>query len=396
MRDAEAAIEKQDYAAAETKLQQATTEDPKDYRAWFDLGFVYSSTDRKPQAAEAYRKSVELKPDVFESNLNLGAVLAASGSDDAEKYLRAATHLKPVSNPEERQARAFMALGRFLENKKPAEALGAYQAASQLTPKDPAPHLSAAMVLEKQGDLAAAEREFKAAAKLDPASADALAGLANVCMRTKRLPEAETALRSFLRLDPKDVNAHLQLGRVLRALGKPADARAEFEIASKLAPADGAVLRELAASDALEERLPEAEAGYRELVKQRPNDPDLRYALGSVLLKQKSFAESEEQFLEAVRLKPDLADAYGDLAVAAAGNKHYELALRALDQRARYLPEMAGTWFLRATSYDNLKAYPQAADSYHRFLEVSAGRYPDQEWQARHRLIAIEPKGKTK
>jgi hypothetical protein len=33
-----------------------------------------------------------------------------------------------------------------------------------------------------------------------------------------------------------------------------------------------------------------------------------------------------------------------------------------------------------------------AAQNYHRFLEVANGEYPDQEWQARHRLIAIEPK----
>ena len=67
-----------------------------------------------------------------------------------------------------------------------------------------------------------------------------------------------------------------------------------------------------------------------------------------------------------------------------------------MDERGRYLPEMPGTYFLRATSYDNLRAYPQAADFYHKFLAASAGKYPDQEWQARHRLVAIEPKGKNK
>ncbi len=397
LRDAEAAIDKQDYAAAEPKLQQVTAEDPKDYRAWFDLGFVYSATGRKSQAIEAYHKSVELKPDAFEPNVNLGVLLAASGDPDAQKYLRAATQLKPaMSKPEEGQARAWIALGMYLENRQPAEAIQAYEAASQLTPKDPAPHLALGILQEKQGDLAAAENEFKATTRLDLNSAEALAGLANVYMRSKRLPEAETALRAFLRQRPNDVNAHLQLGRVLRESGHASDARAEFEAAAKLAPSDAAVLRELAAVDALDNHLPEAEARYRALVQQQPDDPDLRYALGSVLLHEKNFTAAEEQFLAAVRLKPDLGEAYGELAVAAAENKHYELALKALDKRAQYLPEMPGTYFLRATSYDNLKAYPQAADSYHKFLEVSGGKYPDQEWQARHRLIAIEPKGKKK
>jgi len=34
----------------------------------------------------------------------------------------------------------------------------------------------------------------------------------------------------------------------------------------------------------------------------------------------------------------------------------------------------------------------EAAASYHQFLAVANGQFPDQEWQARHRLIAIEPK----
>ena len=36
--------------------------------------------------------------------------------------------------------------------------------------------------------------------------------------------------------------------------------------------------------------------------------------------------------------------------------------------------------------------YKQAAVDYHLFLDSAGGKYPDQEWQARHRLIAIEPK----
>jgi hypothetical protein len=47
---------------------------------------------------------------------------------------------------------------------------------------------------------------------------------------------------------------------------------------------------------------------------------------------------------------------------------------------------------LRATAYDHLRDFKQAAANYHRFLDVANGQYPDQEWQARHRLIAIEPK----
>ena len=85
---AEDALAKQDFPAAEKLLLEATTKDARDHRAWFDLGYVYSATERKPEAITAYRKSVELKPDTFESNLNLGVLLAQQNAPDAEKYLR--------------------------------------------------------------------------------------------------------------------------------------------------------------------------------------------------------------------------------------------------------------------------------------------------------------------
>jgi hypothetical protein len=39
-----------------------------------------------------------------------------------------------------------------------------------------------------------------------------------------------------------------------------------------------------------------------------------------------------------------------------------------------------------------LRAYKEAALNYHHFLDTANGQFPDQEWQARHRLTAIEPK----
>ena len=92
-----------------------------------------------------------------------------------------------------------------------------------------------------------------------------------------------------------------------------------------------------------------------------------------------------------LKIKPDLGPAYGDLATAASENKNYELAIKALDARAKFLPEIPVGYFLRATAYDHLRDFKNAAVNYHLFLDSAKGQYPDQEWQARHRLIAIEP-----
>ena len=143
---AETALDKKDYAAAEQALQEAIKSNPENFRAWYDLGFVYSVTNRQQDAIGAYRKSVTVKPDIFESNLNLGLLLAQAGDPSAEKYLRRATNLKPASNPTQNLARAWVALGQFLRKSDPKKALEAYAKVAQLQPTDPEPHLSGALI----------------------------------------------------------------------------------------------------------------------------------------------------------------------------------------------------------------------------------------------------------
>jgi hypothetical protein len=60
--------------------------------------------------------------------------------------------------------------------------------------------------------------------------------------------------------------------------------------------------------------------------------------------------------------------------------------------RSKYLPEIPSTYFLWATAYDTLHQKAAAASYYHQFLQSSAGKFPDQEWQARQRLILLEKK----
>ncbi len=400
---AEDAIQKNDFTGAETLLKKALDKDPKNYQAWFDLGFVLNRLGRVEDSIHAYRQSVAAKPDVFESNLNLGLMLVRGNNPEAERFLRAATGLKPTAHVEEGQARAWLALAHLLENTKPGDALAAYREASELTPKDPEPHLSAGLLHERQKEFSAAEAEYKLVLTLDPHSTDphgndpstteAAIGLTNIYMKSGRLGEAEPLLRRLATERPNDAGIHLQLGRVLAAQDKKDDAIAELQTAVKLAPADADAQRDLADLYASSGKNDLAEAAYRALVTAQPKDPELHRELGKALLLQKKFPEAQEEFLTAVRLKRDWPDVYVDLAFAASENKNYELAVRALNGRSMLNPEMpAICFFLRASAYDHLRDYKQAAVDYHHFLDVAKGKYPDQEWQATHRLIAIEPK----
>jgi len=397
---AEGLIQKQDFASAEPLLEKLVQADPGNYVGWFDLAFVENELGKQADSIAAYRRSVAAKPDVFESNLNLGLQLAKAGQPEAERFLRRATELTPTSHAADGKERAWLSLGHVLEGKaadmsvRPTpieEAIAAYKEAGTLQPKDAEPHLAAGLLLEKQGKFSDAEQEYQRALALDPKSTDAVTGLANIYMRGRRFPEAESELRKVVAAHPEQAAAHVQLGRVLAAEGKNEEAIAELEAGAKSEPANAALQRDLADLYVSAGKNEQAQAAYKRLLGEHPNDAELHDSLGQSLLRQKKFAEAQQEFLTAVRLKPDFGSAYGDLAFAAGENKDYVLAVKALDARSKLLPEIPITYFLRASAYDHLKDVKKAAANYHLFLQAANGKYPEQEWQAKHRLIALEP-----
>jgi tetratricopeptide (TPR) repeat protein len=390
--EAESDLDKQDYANAEALLKKYLEAHSDNYAAWYDLGFVYHRLGKRDDSIAAYRKSVGAKPDVFESNLNLGLALAEAGDAQAEQYLRAATRLNPASNGTQGHIRAWVALGRLLEASKPEEAITAFHQAANLDPKSPEPHLGAGAVLEKQQKGGEAEKEYQQALSIAPDSLDALIALSNLYMREKRFDDAQAALKKVVALHPNDAGAHFQLGRMLAIAGKNEDAASEMEAGLKVDPSDHRARRDLADLYVDSGKYDQAAKIYSELISATPNDGDLHAGFGRVLMQQKKFAEAEQELIKAAELKPGSGEIYGELAVAANENKNYPLAIKAADLRAKYLPENPMSYFLRATAYDHLRDAKDAATYYHQFLEVAGGKYPDQEWQAKHRLIAIEPK----
>lgn len=390
--NAESAIEKKDYATAEPLLQKVVAADPNNYVAWFDLGFLCHAQGKNSDAIAAYRKSVAAKPDVFESNLNLGLMLAAENQMDAAQYLRAATNLKPTANVDEGRARAWLSLGHVLEATKPQDAVEAYHQAALLLPGDPEPYLSAARTLEKTGDYAAAAKECEQVVKLDASSEEGLTCAAQMQLKSGNYTSAEQTLRKLADAHPNDSAPRMQLANLYLSQGQNADALTVLNEILKLDPANQSAQTDMALIYFKLGKFSQAEPIYRGLLGKNPDDADLHARLGQTLLKQLKYAEAEKEFLIAVKLRPNFGEAYGDLATAADENKDYVLAIKAVNARDQLLPPLPVGYFMRASAFDHLQDYKQAAENYHRFLELANGKYPDQEWQARHRLIAIEPK----
>jgi predicted Zn-dependent protease len=125
------------------------------------------------------------------------------------------------------------------------------------------------------------------------------------------------------------------------------------------------------------------------LLAARPNDPDLLVAHGQNLVHQGQLADAYTAFDKATRSDPASVDAWSGLAFTASRTNRPDVTVHALTMRSEYAPENASTLFLWATAYDSLHQNQQAAAYYHRFLDTAAGKYPNQEWQARQRLQVL-------
>jgi Flp pilus assembly protein TadD len=387
---AEALLAKRDYASALPLLRQATETDARSYQAWYDLGYAEQGLNHDTEAVAAYKRSLEINPKVFETNLDLGLLLAGSGdSEHAISYLQAATQLQPANHPDASRARAWLAVGRLQLNRNPAAAEQAFLEAAKLAPAEPQAHLLLGELYANSGKMEQATNQYQLALSggQTDVRAQALRGLVNIAIATKHYGEAESNVRQYLATSPVDVQARLLLGHLLAAQGKSEEALTQLNAAGA---GDDTVLRERADLLTALHREAEAIPIYQHLVEHRGNDAQLRYEYGLALLHRKQWAPAEEQLLAAVKLNPNLGGAYGDLAVAADENQHYDLSLKALDIRTKLLGDNPGTYFLRATALDHLRRYPEATQNYRQFLAAANGKYPDEEWKARHRLIAIQ------
>ena len=387
---AESAIAASDWKTAEARLDSWLAAHPADARALFDAGYVADVQNREDDAASLYRRAVQSDPKSFEPHLMLGLLLARKGNlDEARSEVAAATQLEPGEAGPELKARAWRALARIDSNTDPGRASDDLLEALKLEPETADDTLLAASLAEKTGQYDTAEAAYRRVLAKDAKSEQAKAGLAHILILHKQYADAETLLRSALKEIPDDPALTAQLAAVLAAEDK-AEAVPLLEKLHSAHPADVAITRMLAAvlSDAGDaagsDRL------YLTLLASTPKDPDLLVAHGENLVRLQRFAEAYTVLESATQLAPSNPDAWSDLAFAASRTSHPDVTVHALTERSRYLPENASTYFLWATAYDSLHDKKQAAAYYHRFLETSAGKYANQEWQARQRLQILE------
>ncbi|UWZ83462.1 tetratricopeptide repeat protein [Occallatibacter riparius] len=390
--DAEAAIVKSDWKTAESKLSAYLAAHPEDARALFDAGYAADALNQLDQAAGFYLRAVKVDPKSFEAQLSLGLLLARQGKQkEAKPALETATKLEAGEAGAVAKARAWRALAQIDRADDPTKASDDLLEALKLTPETPRDTLLAAELATAANQPDAAEAAYRRVLAKDPANLEAEAGLAHVLIAKKQYAEAETFARKALEQSPEDPALTAQLATALVAQDK-AEALPLLQKLHEAHPQDENITRMLADVTAQSGDAAGSDKLYAPLLAAHPADAELQVAHGQNLIRQLKFAEAFEVFTRATQLAPTDPDGWTGLAFAASKTGQHSVALQALTARSKYLPDNPSTYFLWATSYDMLHDRNSAIAYYHHFLEASAGKFPDQEWQARQRLLLLEKK----
>jgi tetratricopeptide (TPR) repeat protein len=392
---AEAAIASSNWKAAESQLDPWVAANPNDARALFDLGYVADAQGRLDDAAGLYRRAVAADPKSFEAHLSLGLLLARQGKpDQARPELVAATTLDPGTAGPALKARAWRALAQIDRPKPggdndPTAASNDLIEALRISPETEDDTLLAAGLAEDAGQYDTAERAYRRVLAQDAKSRPATAGLAHLLLARKQYPEAETMLRAALLQFPDDPVLTAQLATALAAQDK-AEALPLLQKLHQAHPEDPAVTRMLASVLADAGDYAGSDKLYAALLAASPQDTALLIAHGQNLVRQLRYVDAYAAFDKATKIDPASIDGWSGMAFAASRMEQPGAALHALTMRSQLAPENASTYFLWAISYDKLQDKQQAVAYYQHFLDAAAGKFPNEEWQAKQRLDILK------
>ncbi len=240
--------------------------------------------------------------------------------------------------------------------------------ALRLDPNHAEAHTLQGYVLGQQGNLSAALPHLQRATVLRPEWPEARYNLGAALWYSGAREKAVAELRESVRLDPGSAGGHAFLGMALRETGDLPGARASLQRAMALAPAMAAAYVDLAViflrAGNLEQGLGQLEAGLnvpapvppppdwdaaiaalRQAVASSPTRPESHQAqnLLGLMLGRKGAPGDDvlAAFREAIRIRPDYAEAHNNLGLVLIQSGKDEEGIAALREAVRLAPAYA-------------------------------------------------------
>jgi tetratricopeptide (TPR) repeat protein len=149
-----------------------------------------------------------------------------------------------------------------------------------------------------------AGEQYRIALRINSSAGKAHYGLGSVFMAESKFKEAAGELEQALRDDPRNGEVHSYYGYVLESLGRKDEAVGEYERGIQLSPKAGKVHYNYAMSLLVNGNLNQAIAEFQTALKHTPNHPEAHYYLGRALFLKGDLEGAKIHYLETARLDP--------------------------------------------------------------------------------------------
>ncbi|MEY2438904.1 MAG: hypothetical protein QOI34_289 [Verrucomicrobiota bacterium] len=173
---------------------------------------------------------------------------------------------------------------------------------TQDLPNSARAHYKYGLTLQDAHRLDEAAEQFRVALRLNPDGEEAHYSLASVLLNQTRFDEAAAHLEEALQKDPRNAEFHSDYGYVLEQLGKKDQAKAELERATRLNAKSGRAHYNYAMFLARDGKTDQAISEFQLALRNKSNSAEAHYHLGRVLYVKGDLQGAKAQYLETARL----------------------------------------------------------------------------------------------
>lgn len=233
------------FAEARAAWEAVVKAEPRNGRAYAQLGLLEARQEHYAEAIADYRKAEALNPAIPQLKLNLGlayfksadfrsagkvfeeermkhpkgseaarlTILVGMSHYGAREYGAAIPYLKEAAAADQKNLPLRLSLAHcYLWTKQFDAALGVYREILDIDPDSAEADMIAGEALDEKGDNAGAVQQFRAAVAANPKEPDAHFGLAYLLWAQKRFGEAVPEFKAELENDPKNYQTMIYLG----------------------------------------------------------------------------------------------------------------------------------------------------------------------------------------
>jgi tetratricopeptide (TPR) repeat protein len=302
-----AAFLNEDYGRAAEYLDWLASRGPLPVEMWMNLGLCRRKEGKPEAALEAYRRVLEMEPNLAEAHVRVAEALRDAGREE--------------------------------------EALEACRRGIEACPDSGDLYFLAMGIHEKAGRREDAEALLEVLAMRQPGNAEIWFRLGNMKYDRQAYGEAVDAYRAALAAKPDWAEAHLNLGLAAYEAARYEDAASALKRALELKPGWEPALRAAAVNALRQNNFDAALQYHRELIDGGHSDPEILYNAAMLHEQLGQKEEAELLYRQALEWKPDFAEALVGLGYVLESTGRSEEARQCWARAMEVKPELAEDYF---------------------------------------------------